>query len=334
MAVYEGKEAYIFISYAHKDAQQVFSILAELEKRDYRYWYDEGITPGSEWPEDVARHLNDAAVMIAFISPHSMASENCRREINFALSKGKEFLSIVLEPTDMPLGMEMQLSSHQSILRYNYATQDAFIEKILQTPCIAACLRTADGNQPPRAEARGPQLSSAERDAALFQIYTKAAELAEKGEYSQELKVLTDGLSIGSDAAMLHVKLGRCYRRLGLSQKALECYEHAKNLNPGEPTIYANIGAVYLLAKQYDAAKTYYEQAVAIMDKDPLAATPGDRASNYGNYALCIGLIGDTKGAKKYLKIARSLGYSEDSIRNICQRVHINPKSLDRKFLW
>ena len=140
---YEGKEPYIFISYAHRDSERVFQVLDELDKKGYRIWYDDGIAPGSEWPEDIARHLDAAHMVIAFVTPNSMASQNCRREINFALSKEKRFLSILLEKTEMPLGMEMQLSAQQSILRYNYATWEAFIGKILTCPDIGPCQRPA-----------------------------------------------------------------------------------------------------------------------------------------------------------------------------------------------
>lgn len=136
---YEGKEPYIFVSYAHKDDDQVFEILSALGEKGYRVWYDEGITPGSEWTEDIARHLDDSAMVIAFITPASMASKNCRREINYALFKEKPFLSIFLEKTEMSPGMMMQLSVQQSILRYDYTSWESFIDKILRCPEIAPC---------------------------------------------------------------------------------------------------------------------------------------------------------------------------------------------------
>jgi len=139
ITAYEGPENYIFISYAHKDTEKVLPILETLCSRGYRIWYDDGITPGSEWPEDIAQHLNGCAMAIAFVSPNSMASVNCRREINFALSRQKPFLSVVLEPTEMPLGMELQLSAQQSVLRYNYRTEAQFIEKICACPDLACC---------------------------------------------------------------------------------------------------------------------------------------------------------------------------------------------------
>ena len=136
---YEGKEPYIFVSYAHKDDDQVFEILSALGEKGYRVWYDEGITPGSEWTEDIARHLDDSAMVIAFITPASMASKNCRREINYALFKEKPFLSVILEKTEMSPGMTMQLSVQQSILRYDYTSWESFIDKILRCPEIAPC---------------------------------------------------------------------------------------------------------------------------------------------------------------------------------------------------
>lgn len=136
---YEGHEPYLFVSYAHRDSDQVFPVLNELQERGYRFWYDDGIAPGSEWPEDIARHLDAAAAVVAFVTPRSMDSNNCRREINFSLSRNKPFLSILLEKTEMSLGMEMQLSAQQSILRYNYASWDDFIAKILACPAIVPC---------------------------------------------------------------------------------------------------------------------------------------------------------------------------------------------------
>ncbi len=136
---HEGPEKYIFISYAHRDSEQVIHILEALASSGYRIWYDDGIAPGSEWPEDIAEHLDGCAVFLAFISNNSMESANCRREINFALSRQKPFLGILLEPTDMSLGMEMQLSSHQCILRYSFRHEADFLRKIFSTPDLRAC---------------------------------------------------------------------------------------------------------------------------------------------------------------------------------------------------
>ena len=137
---YEGKKPYIFVSYAHKDSARVFPILEELDRRGYRVWYDDGIAPGSEWPENIAQHLDGCSLTLAFISANSIASANCRREVTFALSKRKPFLGILLEKTAMSLGMEMQLSAQQCIMKYTYASDGDFFRKVCSCPDLAPCL--------------------------------------------------------------------------------------------------------------------------------------------------------------------------------------------------
>ncbi len=136
---YEGNEPYIFISYSHQDCEAVFSIVERLTADGYRVWYDEGIHPGSEWPEIIAHHLNNCTVCMAFISSHSLESHNCRREINFALHKQKCFISVVLEACQMSPGMEMQLSTCQSIFKHALPSEDAFFVKLYQAEELANC---------------------------------------------------------------------------------------------------------------------------------------------------------------------------------------------------
>ena len=78
---YEGKEPYIFVSYAHKDSAAVFRLVEQLNERGYRIWYDEGIEPGSEWPEYIANHLLGAEMVLSVLTPSAVNSVNCRREI-------------------------------------------------------------------------------------------------------------------------------------------------------------------------------------------------------------------------------------------------------------
>ena len=136
---YEGKDKYIFVSYCHRDRAHVFPIVEQLVKDGYRVWYDEGIDPGSEWPEIIAKHLNGAAVCLAFITENALHSHNCRREINFALLKKKYFISVILEPVQMSLGMEMQLSSSQSIFKYTLPGDGEFFAKLYDTAALKQC---------------------------------------------------------------------------------------------------------------------------------------------------------------------------------------------------
>ena len=127
---YEGSEKYIFVSYCHKDNEAVMNLLRLLENAGYRFWYDEGIDPGSDWPEVIAEHLDKCDSCIAVITPNALESHNCHREINFALRRKKPLISVFLEPAELSLGMEMQLFSSQVMFKYEYPSEEAFMEKL------------------------------------------------------------------------------------------------------------------------------------------------------------------------------------------------------------
>ena len=121
---------YIFISYAHKDSDEVLPIVQALKNNGYEVWFDEGIEAGTEWPEYIAQQLKNCAVVLAFISPNAVASNNCRNEINYALSLQKPLLAVYLSETEMTAGMELQLGSIQAIFKYRHQTDETFIRAL------------------------------------------------------------------------------------------------------------------------------------------------------------------------------------------------------------
>ena len=136
---YEGDKNYVFVSYSHADSEIVLPVLKKLYDNGYRIWFDEGIDPGTEWPESIAIHLSQCKVLLAFLSNNSINSSNCKREINYGISLNKEFLSVVLEPIKMTPGMEMQISSYQSLLSYKYPDQEAFEDKLMSLDILKSC---------------------------------------------------------------------------------------------------------------------------------------------------------------------------------------------------
>lgn len=150
---YEGDKPYIFISYAHADSDAVMSVVTHMHDRGYRIWYDESIEVGSEWPECIASHLTGAQLVVAFISNSYMRSDNCRREMHYALSKRLRIINVFIENTDMTPGMEMQIGSIFALMRYNMSDEE-FYGKLYSAPLLDAEL-FAEGGAP--AEAQLPE---------------------------------------------------------------------------------------------------------------------------------------------------------------------------------
>ena len=154
---YEGDKPYIFISYAHADSDAVMSVVTHMHDHGYRIWYDEGIEVGSEWPECIASHLTGAQLVVAFISNSYMRSDNCRREMHYALSKRLRIINVFIENTDMTPGMEMQIGSIFALMRYNMSDEEIYgtlsSAPLLDAPPFAEGAAPAEAQppEPPKA---------------------------------------------------------------------------------------------------------------------------------------------------------------------------------------
>ena len=112
---YNGNAPYLFASYAHKDSERVLPFIEELDRCNYRLWYDAGINVGTNWPEVVARHLLDSNKVIFFISGNFLNSQNCIREVNYAVAERKEMLCVLIDEVKLPEDLSMQLSTVRKI---------------------------------------------------------------------------------------------------------------------------------------------------------------------------------------------------------------------------
>jgi len=115
-APYEGAEPYIFVSYAHANADRVYPVIARLHGMGYRLWYDGKIVVGEEWPEVIADKLIGADCMLLFLTPEAVASEWVRKEIHAAIEKKIKIIGTFLMETNLPSALFLQLANVQMVL--------------------------------------------------------------------------------------------------------------------------------------------------------------------------------------------------------------------------
>lgn len=139
LTAYEGDKPYIFVSYAHKNSDEVLPIIAAMQNAGYRVWFDQGIEAGSEWPEYIEDHLIGCKAVLVFMSEHVVESANCRNEINLAHSLKKDLLVINLEPTQLRRGLALQLGTVQSIPLYEIPDENALMDEIYAVSLLDAC---------------------------------------------------------------------------------------------------------------------------------------------------------------------------------------------------
>jgi formylglycine-generating enzyme required for sulfatase activity/molybdopterin synthase catalytic subunit len=193
---YKGNDPYIFVSYAHKDSDKVYPIIAEFHKAGFPLWYDEGIEPGNKWVAEIANTLLQCSLFIVFISSASAGSKNVIKEIDFAIDEGKPFVPIWLEETTLTPELKFQISGNQGIM-YFQMDPDHFYRKCRQAfetfnikrinlqaePEAEKALTPAPG-LPPEISDPAKQKPAGTEDAAAEMLYNLSANYKQSGPFS------------------------------------------------------------------------------------------------------------------------------------------------------
>jgi len=88
--------AQIFISYSRKDGEFVHRLDEELKRRGREAWVDwEGIRALENWEETIYGAIEGADTFIFVLTPDSVASEICGREIKHAAANNKRMVPLV-----------------------------------------------------------------------------------------------------------------------------------------------------------------------------------------------------------------------------------------------
>jgi TIR domain-containing protein len=86
----------VFISYSRKDKEFVRRLDEELKRRDREAWVDwEGIPPGDTWEKTIYSAIEDTDTFVFVLTPDSVASEVCGREIAHVQSDRFAFLLLI-----------------------------------------------------------------------------------------------------------------------------------------------------------------------------------------------------------------------------------------------
>lgn len=129
--IYEGKDPFIYISCHQDDKSRVFGILEKLDLRGFRFWFDDGITPGMETDEILAAHIENCTFFIAFLSENYLGFLDTVDELNYSRDVNKDYLLIYLDDVSLPTGLDMRFMRAQSIKAYSMSDEEVF-NSILQ----------------------------------------------------------------------------------------------------------------------------------------------------------------------------------------------------------
>ncbi len=92
----------VFLSYSHADRPFAISLRDELVGTGKRVWVDESdIPPAARWESELKRAIQISDTFVFVMSPHSIASPECLKEVRHAVALNKRILPVNYRQPDM-----------------------------------------------------------------------------------------------------------------------------------------------------------------------------------------------------------------------------------------
>ena len=84
-----------FISYSRRDADFASRLAQELSNRGKSIWLDtEDIAPAARWADEIRAAIESSDAFVFVISPSSVASAECAKELQHALDVRKRVIPV------------------------------------------------------------------------------------------------------------------------------------------------------------------------------------------------------------------------------------------------
>src|SRR5215212_4143839 len=98
MAKRSSARSFVFVSYAREDEEFVDrALVPALEQRGQRLWVDRTNLPaGAEFPSRISAAIRESTAFIYVLSPWSVSSSWCLRELAEASSQSKKLVPVVV----------------------------------------------------------------------------------------------------------------------------------------------------------------------------------------------------------------------------------------------
>ncbi len=112
----------LFVSYARENRPHVDELVRHLDALGYEPWVDTALRGGQTWWDEILRRISECDVFTAIVSPNSLNSVACKRELKWALALGKPVLPIAVER--LPEALPRDFSVRQ-IVDYSEPGQEA-----------------------------------------------------------------------------------------------------------------------------------------------------------------------------------------------------------------
>lgn len=93
-----NNSAHVFISYSRRNLDFAKRLFQELNRSKRDVWVDwEDIPRAADWMQEIYQGIDNADTFIFLVSEHSLISEICNQELDYALQKNKRVIPLILQ---------------------------------------------------------------------------------------------------------------------------------------------------------------------------------------------------------------------------------------------
>ena len=86
----------VFVSYSRNNLDAVRQLIDDLRAVGIDTWYDQTLTGGQNWWNNILANIRDCEIFIFALSPQSWESEACRSELSYVAQLGKTILPVLV----------------------------------------------------------------------------------------------------------------------------------------------------------------------------------------------------------------------------------------------
>ncbi len=172
-----------FITYSRSDKSQVLSLVKDIEDLGHDVWYDQDLSGGQSWWDNVLSKIRDCDVYVFAISNESLDSTACKRELRYAEDLKKNPLPVLLKA-----GVSMALAQRY-IAQLQYVDYSNPGEKTVVIKLINAINHLPKALPLPEPLPEPPSIPMSYLDTLKDKIEAPNLERAEQIELLSDLKL-------------------------------------------------------------------------------------------------------------------------------------------------
>ena len=188
----------VFVSYARADKPYCIRIIETLHAHDV--WYDQRLYAGQDWWKEILRRLEWCEVFLYLLSPDSVTSQYCRRELELALRLKRDIIPVLItRDTVLPENMRdwqyVDLSDNLTVEN---------VSQLLNAILMVERQKTSESSPAPTPEVEVRDGSTGSSGKAADAI-SNAVRALEKGDYRQAVRLLRQAKASGYQSRFVKI---------------------------------------------------------------------------------------------------------------------------------